>query len=235
MPASSLPSTDPTAGEVVERTDSRCAPRTNVLLAATIDVDGRTEAVRIRDLSETGALLEGRNLPGQGKTFKLRRLHFETIATVAWRNDSRCGVKLEEPIVVRDWIGGTRGTGPALSGQSRVDDLQAAVRAGASETRACAERRPDPQRVEDKLDERLAEELAYVVRLLQAMGTELGDDLFVLQRHQGLLQKFDVASQLLGHLAGVLKAEDRVAAIEAIGMEDLRARLLKKRLFTPLH
>jgi hypothetical protein len=156
-------------------------------------------------------------------------------ATVAWRNDRRCGVKLDGPIVIKDWIGGTRGTSSPLPAQARVDDLQAAVRAGAVQVTAQPSPPRGPAELEAKLDGRLAEEIAYIARLLQTMGSELSDNPVVVQRHVALLQKFDIASQMLGHLAAVLNAEDRLEAVNGIGMEDLRARLLRKRLFTPLH
>jgi hypothetical protein len=81
------------------------------------------------------------------------------------------------------------------------------------------------------LDRRLAEEIGYVVRLLAAVEDELADEPLLVQRHVGVLQNFDLAAQILGHLASVLNADNRESAIDAIGMTELRARLLRKPNF----
>ncbi|HEX9947586.1 MAG TPA: hypothetical protein VGA98_08605, partial [Allosphingosinicella sp.] len=53
--------------------EDRVAPRTNLLLAATAEVGGRSLPVRIRNLSETGALIEGAGLPDAGMSLVLAR------------------------------------------------------------------------------------------------------------------------------------------------------------------
>ena len=63
-------------------------------------------------------------------------------------------------------------------------------------------------------------------RLLDAISAELGGDPDVVQRHSRTLQDFDLAGQILGHLGALLAAEDRLTAIKAIGMPELRSRLL---------
>lgn len=215
--------------------DSRGAARTNVFLAATIESRGSNDAVRIRDISETGAMVEGRLLPGVGEELTLRRMHLQTSGRVVWRSSQRCGIKFEDAVVVKEWIGGSRSGGPQISGQSRVDDIKAAVRAGADGTARREVPEGEAEELLGKLDVRVAQELVYVARLLELVGNELADEPVVVQRHSAALQRFDVASQMLGHLATVLSSADRLSAVEAIGMEELRARLLRRRLFTPLH
>jgi hypothetical protein len=39
------------------------------------------------------------------------------------------------------------------------------------------------------------------------------------------MQSFDIIGQLLGHLAKVMGADDKLEAIDRIGMQELRSRL----------
>ena len=79
----------------------------------------------------------------------------------------------------------------------------------------------------DLLDRRLEEELAYVRRLLEAMGDALCEDPILLSRHGEKLQSIDLIAQLLGHIASVIGAEDRDDAVSRIGMMELRNRLAR--------
>jgi len=87
---------------------------------------------------------------------------------------------------------------------------------------------PAPKAVaptEDQLRLRLAEELDYARRMLGSMGDELSSDALVVGRHLAELQTIDIVGQMLGHIANVVRAENRNEAIERIGMCDLKAKL----------
>lgn len=64
--------------------------------------------------------------------------------------------------------------------------------------------------------------------MLDEMGEELSADLEVLMRHGVSLQTVDIAGQILGHIANVVRADDSDSAVERIGMCELRARLQKQ-------
>ncbi|RHW18606.1 hypothetical protein D1610_00035 [Sphingomonas gilva] len=83
---------------------------------------------------------------------------------------------------------------------------------------------------DDVLDVRLAEEIDYIRRMLDAMGERLAADPILLQRHGQAMQGFDLIAQMLGHVASVVGTCNRDAAIERI-MPDMRARLTRKSLF----
>jgi hypothetical protein len=208
----------------------RTSRRTNLMLAATIEAGGRATAVRIRNLSDTGALIEGAGLLEKGEPLLVRRGELEISATVAWSGGGKCGVRFDRPIPVSEWTGGKprplECTG--LRDQRRVDAIQAEARggtgAGLLPTPSAAAAGPD------HLEKRLADELAYVQRLIESMGDELISEPIVVRHHARALQNVDIASQILGHLAAIIVADDRSAAVEAVGMEDLRARLRRKPL-----
>jgi hypothetical protein len=201
------------------------APRENVMLAATISAGVVSTPVRICNLSEEGAMIDGPSLPDVGTALMLRRLDLSTFATVIWSHDGRCGLSLKRRISIGDWVGGVRGAADGdRPGQSRVDQLLSAIRSGTAlpvETEAPAPNPADARPVE----QRIAAELVRVKRVLDRISEELTDDIDVLMRHQRAMQSFDIAAKIVEELAAVLAAEDREAAVGSVEMHDVRSRL----------
>ena len=81
---------------------------------------------------------------------------------------------------------------------------------------------------EDQLRLRLAEEVEYARRMLSALGDELSADALVVSRHLAKLQTVEIVAEMLGHIASVVRSSDPPAAVNAIGMGALKARLLRK-------
>ena len=128
---------------------------------------------------------------------------------------------------------------PAAEAPVAVDeDAQARCDAIQQDFRKTGEKRPlrrDPPPkppalvpTDDALKLRLAEELEYVRRMLDGMGDSLSADAAVLVRHGVALQTVDIAGQILGHIAYVVRSSDPRGAVERIGMCELQGRL--KRL-----
>jgi len=200
-------------------------PRKNVMLAAAISGGAVAAPVRIRNLSEIGAMIDGPALPATGSALTLNRMALSVAATVIWKRDGRCGLRLTCPIVVDDWIAGANiSGGSAGAGQFRIDQIQGAIRSGAevpSETRTAA---ANPARARP-VEQRVAAELRRLRRILDAFSDELTDDVEVLTRHERAMQNFDIAAQIVEELAAVLAADDREGAVGLIQMHDLRSRL----------
>jgi hypothetical protein len=218
------PDPDPADGGVQPR-----PPRKNLMLSATIESAGTRVAVRVRNLSETGAMLDGTVLPDPGARLVLLRAEIQVGATVVWRTGNRCGVHFDNVAAsVDDWVTGKRPASfKGMQGQARVDAIQSAVRTGAA---LPAEPVPAADAIVDAraLDQRISEEIVHVQRLIDTLGEELVEDPVMLQRHLRVLQNLDRASQILEHLGAVLSASDRLAATNGIAMQDLRERLLRK-------
>ena len=206
------------------------APRTNLLLAATIEGDV-AGPVRIRNLSESGALIEGQLLPQVGERLTLRRAALAVGATVMWRGAGKCGVQFDRRVAIAHWAKGIS----TPRDQAQVDAMQAAVRAGLSSPAPAAEQvaadAAPAAAASGMLEQRVAEELGYIARLIETIGDDLADEPAVIHRHPSTLQNFDLAVQILEHLSAVLTAEDRAKAIGEIGMADLRARLTRRANF----
>ena len=81
---------------------------------------------------------------------------------------------------------------------------------------------------DDPLRLRLAEELDYARRMLDLMGDDLCRDPAIVTRHGTCLQSVDILGQMLGHVATVIRCADPGAAVERIGMGELRARLQRR-------
>jgi PilZ domain-containing protein len=205
----------------------RRSPRTNLLLAATAEVNGRAVDVRIRNVSETGALIEGAGLPDIGGRLLLRRGDLQIGGEIAWSGGNRRGVRFDGPVETTEWTGG-RPPKPldctGLRDQRRVDSIQAAVRNGTPAAERAGES-ASATMSRKEVDARLAEELAFVRRLLASIGDQMITDPALVERHSRGLQDLDLAGQILAHLAAIIMADDQSATIDRLGMEDLRSRL----------
>ena len=81
------------------------------------------------------------------------------------------------------------------------------------------------RRVPSPLDLRLAAELDLARAMLMTMGDELAESDAVVADHGVALQAVDIVGQMLGHIANVVRADDRRDAIDRIGMGELKAKL----------
>ena len=201
------------------------APRKNVMLAASIAAGTVSAPVRIRNLSQAGAMIDGPALPVAGSTLTLNRLELSVAATVVWSRDGRCGLSLRAPITVDDWITGVRTVARSGSlGQMRVDQLQSAIRSGLALPSEAPPSPPKPADAEP-VERRVAAELVHVKAMLDKVSEELTDDIDVLMRHERAMQNFDIAAQIVAELSQLMAARDRAGAVANVQMHDLRSRL----------
>ena len=105
--------------------DLRESARSNVFLAASLYWERGQSAVRVRNFSEGGALLDGKDLPGKGFGAELRRGSLAAKCEIAWANGNLRGVRFERVLSVSLWVG-KQGN----AGQSSVDEAIASIRSG---------------------------------------------------------------------------------------------------------
>ncbi len=131
---------------------------------------------------------------------------------------------------------------PAHLRQARCDAIQAEFRAEQQQrpsirreppARPSIRRDPPPLPqalvpTDDVLKLRLAEELEYARRMIETMGDALSADPNLVMRHMVSLQSVDIAGQILGHVANVIRSSDPEGAVQRIGMCDMKARLQRK-------
>lgn len=84
---------------------NRQSRRSQVLLSATIECGGSEQSVKLRNLSEQGALVEGVKLPIEGTQVVFKRKELEAPGRVVWVNGKLAGIafgeKLETEQVLR--------------------------------------------------------------------------------------------------------------------------------------
>lgn len=205
--------------------ETRFMPRTQLFLSAMIRFDRVSAAIRLRDLSATGARIEGGNLPGVGATVHITRGSLNASGTIIWRNRKSCGVRFDEPLPLDEWM-------PTITtrDQHTVGELAEVVRSDNGQVLPFLPHAQPAETLGDALPQRLAEELAYVGRLLESLGEDLCAEPLLVMRHAVKLQNLDLSAQILGHVAALLVAEQPEQAIDAIGMVSLRNRLRRTAL-----
>ena len=165
----------------MESRDHRAEGRANVFLGAVLDSAAGSIPVRVRNISASGALIEGPILPAPEAKVRLVRGPLQATGTLAWEAQNHAGVSFEEPINVEAWVQRI-----GHSGQQRVDSVVAAIRRG-EPVRSRTDEPADPlaglSRALDELCDRLAASAEF--------PPGLGDDLL----------KLDVIAQSLRDLA----------------------------------
>ena len=214
----------------IDAAEARTAPRTNLFLSAMIRFDGGLAPIRLRDLSVCGAKVDGLIAPARGTAVRITRAGLVADGNVAWREPTCCGVRFDQPVDPDAWLPGVS-CRTAILDDEPVDDAQtpAAAPQLGKPVLAYGKQRA-PAELGDALPGRLAEELAYVARLIEGLGDDLAADPSVVVRHLAKLQNIDISAQILGHVARLLVADHAEQAVAEIGMESLRKRLQRTAL-----
>src|SRR5579872_7018532 len=167
----------------------RLESRSNVFVMAALYADGRSGSpVRVRNISSTGALIEGAALPPIGTAVQLSRASLKASGSVMWVEQGKAGLQFDVPIAVTDWLPqGRRGFG-----QQFVDEVFHQKRLGISSARS--------ESTDDKEASFPVELLALRLSLERAVET-LALDRNVATRHAATLQSIDCVGQGLARLA----------------------------------
>jgi hypothetical protein len=81
---------------------TRRSRRSPVLLAATVEVAGKPVSVKLRNLSEEGALVEGEQLPLEGSSTFFGRNDLRLKSRVVWVQSRYAGVAFDERLKPED-------------------------------------------------------------------------------------------------------------------------------------
>jgi hypothetical protein len=76
----------------------RAAARARLHAVATLQTLAGDLRVILRNLSCTGAMVEGDNLPPAGRSVLFKRDSIEEMAVVVWSENGRCGLEFFDPI-----------------------------------------------------------------------------------------------------------------------------------------
>jgi len=197
--------------------ETRSASRTNICLIAALIVAGKSLSVRIRNLSPSGALVDGASLPPAGTAVLLSRSAQQAAGKVVWSDNGRCGIHFTDRLTVPDWLPGASGS----QNKSRFDLIVAEIAPGA--TRAVVHQ-PQFEKIDAaKLDRRLADEVACAARTLENLRSALAKEPSLVPRHSAELRNLDLVREILGRVATILESDDMAETARNLGMDD-RAR-----------
>lgn len=170
--------------------DARREPRTSLFVMATLYSELACTPVKVRDVSSTGALLDGKDLPPPGAKVRLCRGSLTIAAKIAWSQGGRAGVQFESTASVAEWLPGVQ-----KAHQRGVDEIVEQLKSsglGRSVTSG------SPAVLSAKLD---AVELTQIRIAVESLAEDLAGDAEVVRRHMAKLQALDLAAQALGKLA----------------------------------
>lgn len=165
------------------RLDGRGRHRSNVFVSAALYSDGGSAPAMIRNLSESGALVEGPVLPPPGTQVRLRRGSFEVTGVVVWQNSRRVGLKFDSSISVDDWL-----PSATRKHQALVDKMIHDVRTSVVE-------RLNPPSLEPVWT---AEKIAS---FLECVAEEFSTDGRIVDEHSDQLQRLEIVVQRIRRLA----------------------------------
>jgi hypothetical protein len=176
----------------------RAAARASLYLAAALYCDGRSSAVRIRNMSARGALVDCDPIPDPGVLVQLVRGGLIVHALVVWSADGRCGLKFSGSVDVQQWR-----APPANLEQQRVDEVVRLVKAGAVPLPVPPLAYPAPEEIPST--GRIADDLRRVAELLDQLGETLAGDAEIVEHYGADLQKLDIATQVIAAVNAVIE------------------------------
>ena len=169
--------------ETVTCHDFRRHLRTHIFLAALLKTPAGNCAARVRNLSQTGALIEASILPEAGTPVRLVRGSLEAVGKTVWRSGSRCGIAFSSHVSVEAWLADSNAR------QARVDALVGEIRGGRA-----IEERPAVEASCSAEPNRAFEVLA---ELAMTLGRRIASDPVAITKFSSELQGFDILAQAL--------------------------------------
>lgn len=185
-----------------------------MFLAAILRAGVEQAPVKVRNMSQNGAMIDSPLSPPPGTKVELLRGSLRAQGTVIWTSNNRCGLRFSSDLALDEWR-----AAPHKAEQHRVDDIVALVKAGAFPL-APTDHEPGtrPSDEAHKSHEQLAEYLGDVVSLMQDLEDDLASSEETLGRHAGKLQNLDIAMQMVRAIAQEITGE----AVTMAKLEDLK-------------
>lgn len=175
----------------------RSEMRNSIFVIASLSFGGRSERVKMRDISASGALIEGPILPIAGTPCRLVRGELAIEAVVVWANSGRIGLKFRNRTQVKAWLPSGQMT------QSQVDQEVATAKAELVGKPPASPNRTLQSPLLTNVD------INAVADALATLADELADDPVVVGRFMSKLQQLDVGVQTLRKVAELVQTSER--------------------------
>lgn len=194
-------------------------PRRKVFLAAVIGLDKTTTECRIKNLTQTGALIEANSNFARGTTVIINRGELCIAGEVMWSRDNLFGVRFSDEINVQKWLEEPF-SAETINTPHKSRSLLASTQLNRSGL--------DHVAIDENIvNLRLREELLYVTRIIEEVGQILVKDPFLRVRHYSSLQQLDIGKQMLSEIAQLVPMDDKLSHISHIATGPMRGRLLR--------
>jgi len=173
--------------------EGRNNSRTNLYLAAVLQGVEFSAPVKVRNMSPTGALLEGAAVPPVGAPVRLIRGSLAVTGEVVWSVGRRCGLHFSSVVSVHQWMA------PAENRQQqRVDDAVSLLKARVIPLRPLAAQTNGAELGS------LESDLRNIAHLLQMLAERLVTNEVTVLAHGKELQSLDIAAQMVDVVASSL-------------------------------
>lgn len=163
----------------------RAEVRTNMFVMASLSTDRMSGAVRIRNLSPRGALIEGRELPDMDERFRMRRGDISVTGKVVRRQGKQAGLNFDFPTTPTDWMHVSKTVQQVESIISERPERYPLARPAAPLPHSAITR----------------DDLLSLADMVEALGNSMSEDPVIIERYLTKLQVLDVTSQKLRQLA----------------------------------
>ncbi|RST30410.1 PilZ domain-containing protein [Sphingomonas ginkgonis] len=168
-----------------QASDARGFPRTSMFVGATLRRGEATTPVKLRNMSESGVMIEGVEGLAVGSEINIQRGRLAAVGTVVWSAGRQTGVRFRYPERVDIWL---KPIGSVQ--QHQVDEVIRQWRAGEGESVPFVHATPAVTQAR----------VPEIIRLLSELEDALTADVLVLAQHGDKLQNLDLALQLLRQL-----------------------------------
>jgi hypothetical protein len=174
--------------------DSRTDRRTSLFAAAILDAGASRFTVRIRNISPSGALIQGDALPPAGTSVMIVRGSLAASGSVRWSRDGRAGLAFTDAIRVEDWLSSCA----PKTHQHGVDLIVAAIRTGVRPAASGAEMPKPGKTIPEPVSSTAG--LVAIQQIIAGIAGRLAADPAVLERHSGDIQQLDAVASILESL-----------------------------------
>lgn len=176
--------------------ESRSTQRTNLFVAAVLYSEDGNCAVKVRNLSESGVLVEASTLPPVGTAVRLCRGSLGVCGRIIWQRAGKAGLRLTSTITVADWLPNNKSRH-----QSHVDELIHRMKAE-EETDSS---NPSSSRLESEAPT-IPQQVSAIAAGVERLANELAADPYVIANHSWKLQQ----------LEGVVQQLRKIVAVESL-------------------
>jgi hypothetical protein len=184
-----------------------------MFLAAVLRAGTHQAAVKVRNMSQRGAMLESPLTPPPGTKVYVMRGVLLAEGIITWRSNERCGVRFLSEVSVKQWL-----AVPPTAQQLRVDEKVSLATAGEPAAAFGKLGSGAPQN-----EEQLAHYLGEVVKLLEDLEDDLASSVETAARHGVKIQNLDIGMQIIRAVALELTSPRDRESIGTASLQSLRA------------